>query len=87
MPRAALRSSSAAALRKVTLERVIGLTVSTNATLTCDLNTGTIAYPAGCVVVLFNPRRNKQSHIFNTSKKTITSLAFSPDGKQLVTGE
>ena len=40
-----------------------------------------------CVVVLFNPRRNKQSHIFNTSKKTITSLAFSPDGKQLVTGE
>jgi WD40 repeat protein len=39
------------------------------------------------VVVLFNPRRNKQSHIFNTSKKTITSLAFSPDGKQLVTGE
>ncbi|XP_078316008.1 WD repeat-containing protein 62-like isoform X5 [Crassostrea virginica] len=73
--------------QRVSLERVIGLTVSTNATLTCDQNTGTIAYPAGCVVVLFNPRRNKQSHIFNTSKKTITSLAFSPDGKQLVTGE
>eukprot|EP00105_Crassostrea_gigas_P030584 XP_011452949.1 PREDICTED: mitogen-activated protein kinase-binding protein 1 isoform X3 [Crassostrea gigas] len=72
---------------EVSLERVIGLTVSTNATLACDPNTGTIAYPAGCVVVLFNPRRNKQSHIFNTSKKTITSLAFSPDGKQLVTGE
>lgn len=73
--------------QRVSLERVIGLTVSTNATLACDPNTGTIAYPAGCVVVLFNPRRNKQSHIFNTSKKTITSLAFSPDGKQLVTGE
>ncbi|XP_065944251.1 mitogen-activated protein kinase-binding protein 1 isoform X4 [Magallana gigas] len=73
--------------QRVSLERVIGLTVSTNATLACDSNTGTIAYPAGCVVVLFNPRRNKQSHIFNTSKKTITSLAFSPDGKQLVTGE
>lgn len=73
--------------QRVSLERVIGLTVSTNATLACDPTTGTIAYPAGCVVVLFNPRRNKQSHIFNTSKKTITSLSFSPDGKQLVTGE
>ncbi|KAK7487107.1 hypothetical protein BaRGS_00021602 [Batillaria attramentaria] len=41
----------------------------------------------GCVVVLFNPRRNRQSHIFNVSKKTITSVAFSGDGKHLVTGE
>lgn len=34
---------------QVSLERVIGLTVSTNATLACDPTTGTIAYPAGCV--------------------------------------
>ncbi|XP_061168980.1 mitogen-activated protein kinase-binding protein 1-like [Saccostrea echinata] len=72
---------------KVSLERVLGLTVSTNATLTCDLNTGTIAYPAGCVVVIFDPRSNKQSYIFNTSRKTITAVAFSHDGKHLATGE
>ncbi|GFN85055.1 mitogen-activated protein kinase-binding protein 1, partial [Plakobranchus ocellatus] len=40
-----------------------------------------------CVTVLFNPRRNKQSHIFNAHKKAVTAVAFSPDGKHLVTGE
>ncbi|XP_010142277.1 PREDICTED: mitogen-activated protein kinase-binding protein 1-like, partial [Buceros rhinoceros silvestris] len=40
-----------------------------------------------CVVVLFNPRKNKQHHILNSSRKTITALSFSPDGKYLVTGE
>ncbi|KAB1278326.1 Mitogen-activated protein kinase-binding protein 1 [Camelus dromedarius] len=40
-----------------------------------------------CVVVLFNPRKHKQHHILNSSRKTITALAFSPDGKYLVTGE
>ncbi|XP_055878525.1 mitogen-activated protein kinase-binding protein 1-like isoform X2 [Biomphalaria glabrata] len=73
--------------QRVQLQRVLGVTVSSNAGLSCDSNNGTIAYPAGCVVVLFNPRRNKQSHIFNTTKKTITALAFSRDGKHLITGE
>ncbi|KAK6182956.1 hypothetical protein SNE40_010522 [Patella caerulea] len=73
--------------QRVNLERVLGLTLSSNAGLTCDSNTGTIAYPAGCVVVLFNPKRKKQTHIFNSSKKTITAVAFSKDGKHLVTGE
>lgn len=40
-----------------------------------------------CVVVLYNPKKGKQSHIFNASKKTLTCLAFSGDGKHLVTGE
>ncbi|NXA77721.1 MABP1 protein, partial [Thryothorus ludovicianus] len=44
-------------------------------------------HPSRCVVVLFNPRKNKQHHILNSSRKTITALAFSPDGKYLVTGE
>ncbi|XP_070582274.1 mitogen-activated protein kinase-binding protein 1-like isoform X4 [Ptychodera flava] len=72
---------------RVTLERVLGLTLSDNCAFDCDRNTGLIAYPAGCVVVLFNPRKNKQTHIFSHFRKTITALAFSPDGKYIVTGE
>ncbi|XP_006883048.1 PREDICTED: mitogen-activated protein kinase-binding protein 1 isoform X1 [Elephantulus edwardii] len=72
---------------KVTLEKVLGITVSGGRGLACDPRSGLVAYPAGCVVVLFNPRKHKQHHILNSSRKTITALAFSPDGKYLVTGE
>ena len=40
-----------------------------------------------CTVVLYNPRKNRQTHITNTSRKTITCLGFSEDGRHLVTGE
>ncbi|XP_060227525.1 mitogen-activated protein kinase-binding protein 1 isoform X3 [Meriones unguiculatus] len=72
---------------KVTLEKVLGVTVSGGRGLACDPRSGLVAYPAGCVVVLFSPRKHKQHHILNSSRKTITALAFSPDGKYLVTGE
>ncbi|KAK2147296.1 hypothetical protein LSH36_561g03000 [Paralvinella palmiformis] len=72
---------------QVALERVLGFTVNNSCGLATDPNTGQIAYPAGCVVVLYNPRRNKQTHLVNTSKKAITCLAFSKDGRYLATGE
>uniref|UniRef100_A0A674AC81 Mitogen-activated protein kinase binding protein 1 n=1 Tax=Salmo trutta TaxID=8032 RepID=A0A674AC81_SALTR len=72
---------------RVTLERVLGITASGNSGLACDPHSGLVAYPAGCVVVLLNPKKNRQHHILNTSRKTITALSFSPDGKYLVTGE
>ncbi|KAM9341611.1 mitogen-activated protein kinase-binding protein 1 [Symphorus nematophorus] len=72
---------------KVTLEKVLGITAPGNRALACDPRTGLLAYPAGCVIVLLNPRKNKQHHIFNSSRKAITTLAFSPDGKFIVTGE
>ncbi|XP_053123806.1 WD repeat-containing protein 62 [Hemicordylus capensis] len=71
----------------VMLERVLGITTQTSNGLACDPNTGQIAYPAGCVVVILNPRKNKQRHIFNTSRKTVSALSFSLDGKLIVTGE
>ncbi|XP_070835668.1 mitogen-activated protein kinase-binding protein 1 isoform X2 [Chaetodon trifascialis] len=72
---------------KVTLEKVLGITAPGNRALACDARSGLLAYPAGCVVVLLNPRKNKQHHIFNSSRKALTTLAFSPDGKYIVTGE
>uniref|UniRef100_A0AAQ6ISZ5 Mitogen-activated protein kinase binding protein 1 n=1 Tax=Anabas testudineus TaxID=64144 RepID=A0AAQ6ISZ5_ANATE len=71
----------------VTLEKVLGITASGNSGLACDPRSGLVAYPAGCVVVLLNPKKNRQHHLINTSRKTITALSFSPDGKYLVTGE
>ncbi|KAK6304673.1 hypothetical protein J4Q44_G00252590 [Coregonus suidteri] len=72
---------------KVTLEKVLGITAFGNRALACDPRSGLVAYPAGCVVVLLNPKKNKQHHILNSSRKTITTLSFSPDGKYVVTGE
>ncbi|XP_069193391.1 mitogen-activated protein kinase-binding protein 1 isoform X4 [Procambarus clarkii] len=72
---------------KVKLERVLGLTVPSNAALDCDPHTGHVAYPAGCTVVLLNSRKNRQHHLQNASRKTITCVAFSPCGRYLATGE
>ncbi|XP_022672151.1 WD repeat-containing protein 62-like isoform X4 [Varroa destructor] len=71
----------------VELERVLGLTVTSSAAVAVDPLTATVAYPAGCVVILYNSKTNRQTHIVSPSKKTITSLAFSWDGKFLATGE
>ena len=72
---------------QVKLERILGITVPNNAGLASAPSRGIVAYPAGCTVVLYYTRKNKQSHIINASRKTITSLAFSEDGRYLVTGE
>uniref|UniRef100_A0A3P9N2T7 WD repeat domain 62 n=1 Tax=Poecilia reticulata TaxID=8081 RepID=A0A3P9N2T7_POERE len=71
----------------VTLEKVLGISPVVSSFLTSDPNSGRIAYPAGCVVVLLDPLNNKQDHIINASRKPFTALSFSPDGKHLVTGE
>ncbi|XP_069063712.1 WD repeat-containing protein 62, partial [Pleurodeles waltl] len=74
-------------VHKVKLKTVLGITSTSNSSFTCDVNTGVIAYFAGCVIVLFCPKKNKQTHIFNNSRKPLRALSFSPDGKYIVTGE
>uniref|UniRef100_A0A8D9ANH6 Mitogen-activated protein kinase-binding protein 1 n=1 Tax=Cacopsylla melanoneura TaxID=428564 RepID=A0A8D9ANH6_9HEMI len=71
----------------VKIERVLGLTVPSNAALNCNPVNGIIAYPAGCTVVFLNPHKNKQTHLLNVSRKAISCLAFSADGRYLATGE
>ncbi|KAM9326398.1 WD repeat-containing protein 62-like [Gastrophryne carolinensis] len=75
------------ASRQAELETVLGVTVSSSSSLTCDPNSGLIAYPAGCVIVLLCPRKNTQAHIFNACSKQLSALSFSPDGKFIVSGE
>ncbi|XP_039986546.1 WD repeat-containing protein 62 isoform X2 [Xiphias gladius] len=72
---------------RVSLEKVLGISTASSSGLTSDPNSGLIAYPAGCVIVLLHPKKNKQSHIVNASRKPFSALAFSHDGKYLVTGE
>uniref|UniRef100_F6UN22 WD repeat domain 62 n=1 Tax=Monodelphis domestica TaxID=13616 RepID=F6UN22_MONDO len=72
---------------RVTLEKVLGITAQNSSGLTCDPNTGYIAYLAGCVVVVLDPKKSKQQHIFNTARKALSALSFSPDGRYIVTGE
>ncbi|XP_016076373.1 PREDICTED: WD repeat-containing protein 62 [Miniopterus natalensis] len=72
---------------RVSLEKVLGITAQNSSGLTCDPSTGHVAYLAGCVVVILDPKENKQQHILNTARKSLSSLAFSPDGKYIVTGE
>uniref|UniRef100_H0X4Y4 WD repeat-containing protein 62 n=1 Tax=Otolemur garnettii TaxID=30611 RepID=H0X4Y4_OTOGA len=72
---------------RVSLEKVLGITAQNSSGLTCDPSTGHVAYLAGCVVVILNPKENKQQHIINTARKSLSALAFSPDGKYIVTGE
>ncbi|KAF6736550.1 Mitogen-activated protein kinase-binding protein 1 [Oryzias melastigma] len=72
---------------QVTLEKVLGITTVSSSGLTSDPNTGLIAYPAGSVVVLLQPKGNQQNHILNGSRKPFTAVAFSHDGKHLATGE
>ncbi|XP_077397386.1 WD repeat-containing protein 62 isoform X2 [Festucalex cinctus] len=71
----------------VKLEKVLGISTASSSALASDPNSGLVAYPAGCVVVLLQPQINTQSHIVNTSRKPFSALAFSCDGKHLVTGE
>lgn len=44
-------------------------------------------FPISCVAVVYNSKKNKQHHLFNSSKKPLSCLAYSGDGRFLATGE
>ena len=46
-----------------------------------------MCYTAGCTVVILDYATNKQQHLINPERKTVTCVSWSVDGKYLVTGE
>ncbi|XP_077466843.1 WD repeat-containing protein 62 isoform X2 [Stigmatopora argus] len=81
------QSSRKTSKSRVALEKVLGVSTSSSSALASDPNSGLVAYLAGCVVVLLHPQLKTQRHIVNTSRKPFSAMAFSGDGKHLVTGE
>ncbi|KAF0686710.1 Aste57867_21552 [Aphanomyces stellatus] len=77
---------SSKARSKLTLERVLGLTACSNSGLSVNHVTGDVAYPAGCVVVMYNFRRDKQTRYYRV-ERAVSAVAFSPDGKLLAIAE
>ncbi|CEF62148.1 WD40 repeat and WD40/YVTN repeat-like-containing domain and WD40-repeat-containing domain-containing protein [Strongyloides ratti] len=68
------------------LERVLGST-SCPASIAIDQVSGTIAYPAGSTVILYNPRTGAEAHLIGATKNNISALHFSNSGRFIATGE
>lgn len=71
---------------RLTLERVLGITSLSNAMVAVNPATGETAYAAGCIVVIYNLRRNKQVRYYRV-EKSVACLCFSPSGQFLAIGE
>lgn len=59
--------------------------------LSVNSRTGNVAYCAGSVVVVYDPRKNKQVQFFtnksDAGKTSMSCVAFSDNGKYLAAGE
>ncbi|KAG6974464.1 hypothetical protein JG687_00000325 [Phytophthora cactorum] len=71
---------------RLILERVLGLTALSNAQVAVNPASGELAYAAGCIVVIYNLRRNKQVRYYRVDK-SVSCLCFSPNGQFLAIGE
>ncbi len=71
----------------MTLERVIGCTSLTNSSFASCAATGELAYAAGAVLVLFNPKRKQQPYRFLRARQAITAVAFTQDGEYVAAGQ
>jgi len=73
---------------QLSLEQIIGCSVINRASLATNLSTGEIAYVAGAIIVLFNPKTNRQTRFLTTANyRPFQSVVFSENGKYLAAGE
>ncbi|RLN89069.1 hypothetical protein BBJ28_00004887 [Nothophytophthora sp. Chile5] len=85
-PRGEQKQAPVAARSRLTLERVLGVTALSNAMMAVNPVTGELAYAAGCIVVVYNLRRNRQVRYYRVDK-SVACLCFSPSGQFLAIGE
>ncbi|CAF4324486.1 unnamed protein product [Adineta steineri] len=69
----------------VKLEHVLGFTSISNSAVAQTQST--IAYAAGSTTILYNKETRKQDFVISNTRRTITSISFSPTGRYLATGE
>jgi len=69
------------------LDLALGITCKNSSSLTTDNTTGNVAYPTAGVVVVFDPKVNRQVAFIHNKKNAVSCVCFSPDGKHLATGE
>ncbi|XP_075239234.1 uncharacterized protein LOC142334804 isoform X4 [Convolutriloba macropyga] len=72
---------------KVTLEKVLGLTVKCNSHIVVHESSHQCAYLAGSVVVILHSKTNRQTHVVNACRKTLSAVDFLNDGSHIATGE
>lgn len=72
----------------MTLEKVVGMTVTTQNSVAVNPLNGDLCYTAGCFVVIYSPKDNKQiRHLSSRTSRAIQCLAFARSGNYLAIGE
>ena len=70
------------------LERVLGLTSANSNSICVNPKNGDVCYLAGCFVVVYSPKENKQvQHLQSKSAQPFKSVCFSQCGEYLAAGE
>ncbi|VDO03068.1 unnamed protein product [Rodentolepis nana] len=82
-----VRSAKPRNAYNVVLERVLGFTAINNCSIALDTKNSTVFYTAGCVVVGESCISNFQFIVQSPSRKSLTCLDVSSDGKYIITGE
>ena len=73
----------------VSIEKIIGNTVTTQARVAVNPTGDEIAYCAGATVVVYCPKRNRQIKFLQnpSENKTFSCVCYSADGKKIAAGE
>ena len=70
------------------MDKVIGMSAYAPTLVRVSPATGEVYYPAGAVVVVYNPRLHQQTRfLLSRSRRAIASMAMSRDGRFLAVGE
>eukprot|EP00357_Protocruzia_adherens_P030928 CAMPEP_0115043006 /NCGR_PEP_ID=MMETSP0216-20121206/46605_1 /TAXON_ID=223996 /ORGANISM="Protocruzia adherens, Strain Boccale" /LENGTH=1428 /DNA_ID=CAMNT_0002425231 /DNA_START=108 /DNA_END=4394 /DNA_ORIENTATION=+ len=73
---------------RLKLEKVIGISGRSNKGVQINPVTGDVAYIAGSIIVIYNPKQNKQiKFFFNKRNRPFSCLTISSNGRYIAAGE